>query len=101
MSQGTKILALVAALIAAPAAYANNACGDRTKIVTQLEVKYQESHRASGLETDTKMVEIWTSEANGSWTILVTQANGITCIAAAGRNWLDMPDEEIKRGEAS
>jgi len=47
------------------------------------------------------MVEIWTSEASGTWTILITQANGQTCVAAAGKNWLDMPVQEIKIGQAS
>jgi len=67
----------------------------------QLQAKYKETHRASGLESDTKMVEIWTSEASGTWTILITQANGQTCVAAAGKNWLDMPVQEIKIGQAS
>jgi len=83
------------------AAMAQTACGDRDKIVGQLQGKYNESHRASGLETDTKMVEIWTSGDSGTWTILITKANGQTCVAAAGRNWLDMPQEEIKLGQAS
>ena len=66
-------------------------CGARDRIVDQLKVKFQESHRASGLESDTKMIEIWTSDVSGSWTILVTQASGVSCIAAAGKNWLDVP----------
>ncbi len=82
-------------------AAAQTACGARDKIVGQLQAKYEESHRASGLETDTKMVEIWTSEASGTWTILITEANGQTCIAAAGKSWLDMPVQEIKVGQAS
>jgi len=85
----------------AGSAMAQTACGDRDKIVGQLASKYKETHRASGLETDTKMVEIWTSEASGSWTILITQANGQTCVAAAGKNWLDMPASDIKLGQAS
>lgn len=77
------------------------ACASRDKIVGQLSAKYQESHRASGLESDTKMVEIWTSPASGTWTILVTQANGITCIAAAGKNWLELKETDLALGAAS
>ena len=87
MKKGFKIVLMsaLAASLAGPA-IAQTACGDRDKIVGQLQAKYKESHRASGLETDTKMVEIWTSEASGTWTILITQANGISCVAAAGKN---------------
>ena len=76
-------------------------CGTRDSIVTQLKANFQESHRASGLESDTKMIEIWTSEASGSWTILVTKASGVSCIAAAGKNWLDMPATPMPVGKSS
>ena len=76
-------------------------CGSRDSIVAKLKANYQESHRASGLESNTKMIEIWTSEKSGSWTILVTQASGVSCIAAAGKNWLDMPQEKQVVGTAS
>ena len=83
------------------AANATEACGERSAIIDQLQGKYQENHVASGLESDSKMVEIWTSQASGTWTILVTQANGISCIAAAGKNWLDLPPEAMPLGTAS
>ena len=102
MFRGFKYIVCAIALASVPAsASAEAACGQRSTIVGQLQAKYKETHRASGLETDTKMVEIWTSAGSGTWTILITQANGITCIAAAGRNWLDMPETEIKLGQAS
>lgn len=86
--------ALIALSLLPAASHAGQpACGERAKIVDQLKIRFKETHRASGLESATKMVEIWTSESSGSWTILVTQASGITCIAAAGRNWLDMPKD--------
>lgn len=85
------IAGLVLGLMPSMAAAGQPTCGTRDSIVDQLKVKFKETHRASGLESDTKMIEIWTSETSGSWTILVTQASGVSCIAAAGRNWLDMP----------
>ncbi len=102
MKNGFKVLVLSACLTGvAGTAMAQQACGNRDKIVGQLQTKYKETHRASGLETDTKMVEIWTSEESGTWTISITQANGVTCVAAAGKSWLDMPASEIKLGQAS
>lgn len=77
------------------------ACADRASIVDQLKGKYQESHRASGLQTDKRLVEIWTSPASGSWTILITDVDGTSCIAAAGRAWLDLGDEAMGLGQSS
>lgn len=102
MKTGFRVILSVTGLaLSAPAALSQAACADRDKIVQQLETKYEETHKSSGLESDTKMVEVWTSDKNGTWTILITQANGTTCIAAAGRNWLDMPPTQIKLGKAS
>lgn len=72
-----------------PPAAAQMACGQREQIVTVLREKYAESHRASGLETDSKMIEIWASEETGTWTILVTRPDGVACVAASGQNWLE------------
>ena len=77
------LLATAFCLIPVLGQAAQPVCGTRDKIVDQLKVKFNESHRASGLESDTKMIEIWTSPKSGSWTILVTQASGVSCIAAA------------------
>jgi len=98
-----KLATMASVLAIAPvlANAAEPACAARDKIIGQLSAKYQESHRASGLESDTKMVEIWTSPTSGTWTILVTQANGITCIAAAGKNWLELTDTDLALGTAS
>lgn len=65
------------------------ACGTRSDIISQLAKTYHETHRATGLGTDTKLVEIWASAETGSWTILVTEASGKSCIAAAGEHWLE------------
>ena len=42
-----------------------------------------------GLEN---VIELYVSSA-GSWTILVTLTNGMSCIAAAGLNWTDTADQ--------
>ena len=102
MSSGVTVAAgLFVAAVSSQAALATEACATRSDIVDQLKGKYQETHRASGLQTDTKMVEIWTSPSSGSWTILVTSADGTSCIAAAGQNWLDLPSGSAPLGQAS
>lgn len=71
-------------------ASAQSLCEDRSEIVVKLKEIYQENHVASGLESGSKMVEIWTG-TNGTWTILITRASGISCVVASGDNWLDLP----------
>ena len=102
MNTGLRLLATLVAIAVIPGAVsAQSACGDRAKIIDQLQNKYLETHRASGLESDTKMVEIWTARDNSTWTILITRANGVTCVAAAGRNWLDLPATTAQLGQPS
>ena len=48
---------------------------------------------SGGLSSATKLVEIWATEDGATWTILLTEASGRTCIMAAGKDWLDMPIE--------
>ncbi|MEM9049773.1 MAG: hypothetical protein AAGC92_13760 [Pseudomonadota bacterium] len=85
------ILASVLTLnaVASPADAQQRNCGPRADIVKVLSQKYQEQHQASGLQSAAAMVEIWASEGSGSWTILVTHANGTSCIVASGQSWLE------------
>lgn len=86
-------LAAFVMTIASAPVQAQQVCGEREAIIDRLKGKYEENHRASGLQNKSTMVEIWTSEKTGSWTILVTRTNGVSCIAATGKNWLDYAAE--------
>lgn len=65
-------------------------CGDRAEIVGQLAQRYHEERRAGGLLSDRGVAELFVS-AKGTWTMLVTLANGKGCIIAAGQDWEDDP----------
>lgn len=75
----------------APPAMAQKKCGPRDQLVSQLTDTYQEVSRGVGLTSATQVVEIWASEKTGSFSVLVTYPNGMTCILAAGKNWIDKP----------
>ncbi len=94
-----RAIILLGALATAGPAFAAQFCAERDTIVDRLAQKYSESHQASGLQSATKMVELWTSSTTGSWTILITDAHGKTCIAAAGNSWLDMEDTAALPGQ--
>ena len=73
------------ALLAAPAS-AQSICGKRDEIVSRLESGYQEHNSAMGMSTNGGLVELYTSE-KGTWTLMLSQPNGVSCLIAAGENW--------------
>lgn len=73
--------------IATPAAAQSNICGKRDSIVERLQDKYGETRQSMGLQQNNGVLEVFASEASGSWTILVTMPNGMTCLVAAGDAW--------------
>ena len=79
-------LAFTAALPALASAQA--VCGARAQIVSTLGEKYLESRHGLGLvgKDGQGMMELFVSK-RGSWTMLMTMAQGTTCIIAAGQQW--------------
>ena len=75
----------------APAALAQVSCAPRDNIVTKLENTYGESRTGAGLKGTTSIYEIWASEDSGTWTILLTNPDGVSCIMASGEYWRDLP----------
>ena len=65
-------------------------CGERALIIDQLKTKYNETRQAVGLISNNGAAELFVSE-KGTWTMLVTDQAGITCIIAAGEAWDDAP----------
>ena len=85
----TRFLASVCLAFLLPVgAFAQGAvCGDRAAIIEKLSKKYGEHRVGLGLSRENGVVEIYTSEATGSWTILMSLPNGVTCLMAAGAAW--------------
>mmetsp|Transcript_18294 Transcript_18294/g.29182 ORF Transcript_18294/g.29182 Transcript_18294/m.29182 type:complete len:97 (-) Transcript_18294:12-302(-) len=75
---------------AAPPAIAAG-CADRDLVVERLQSKYSEAMVAGGLQgvQDNKMtmLEVWSSEKTGTFTVIMTNAQGVSCILAAGTDW--------------
>jgi len=61
-------------------------CSERKKFTSYLSEKYNEVPKAIGLVSNSGMMEVFVSE-KGTWSILMTTPNGITCLIAAGDNW--------------
>lgn len=63
------------------------ACGKRADMLAQLSTRYAEEPVAMGMATNGTLVEILASGGGGSFTILYTTAEGLTCMMAAGNDW--------------
>lgn len=62
-------------------------CGPRAAVIARLAEGFAETRRGIGLASDNAVVEVFASATTGSWTIIVTLANGMTCLIAAGENY--------------
>ena len=79
--------------VSAPSTPAQNAnmlnlemCGERNQVVGQLSSQFNETPMAVGQVDGNAVVEIFVSE-QGSWTILATGTDGVSCIVSAGENF--------------
>ena len=79
----TMIVASSASAIAMPQ------CGDRDHVIGSLSETYSEQHIASGFQSTAGLMEIWASDSDGTWTILLTRPDGQTCVVASGTHWLE------------
>ncbi len=80
-------------------AQAQTVCEKRADMVRDLEKIYREVRRGAGMAGAQAIVELYTNEATGSWTILQTTPNGVTCLVATGDNWHDEPAELTPTGD--
>ena len=65
-------------------------CGDHDKIVDVLGHKFKETRRVMGVVNSKAVMEIFMS-AQGTWTMVITDTRGMSCITAAGEEWQDVP----------
>ena len=61
-------------------------CGQRAGVVAGLERHYQEAQTALGLTAKGSLIELFVSPS-GSWTIIQTSPQGMSCVMAAGSRW--------------
>ena len=83
--------ALLIAGSASPAtADAQMMCGDRSKVADTLEQKYSETPVSIGLASNGSVIEVFAAPS-GTWTIIMTQPTGQSCLIGSGENWVDVP----------
>jgi hypothetical protein len=83
---------IVIAMSALPAAAGSPSCASRPELLKQLADKFHEQPAALGLTSNGSLIEVLTSDDGSTWTIMITQPKGPSCLVAAGASW-----EELKR----
>lgn len=78
-------LALAILIASALPAAAQMSCAPRAELLARVASKYREVPRLIGLTPQGNLVEIWASES-GTWTAVITQPSGQSCITAVGTN---------------
>jgi len=81
------LIAAVATTAFSAAAHAGAACGKRDDVLAQLSVRYKEAPVGIGLAGNGGLIELLTSSAGSTWTLIITLPNGPTCLLGAGQNW--------------
>jgi hypothetical protein len=79
-------------LAQAPPSGIGSACHSRTELTEMLNQRYAELPSALGVQADGQLIEVFVSEKGMSWTIVLTRADGWSCIVAVGEHWESLPD---------
>jgi hypothetical protein len=85
------LLGAVAAAAPTPARADPQVCGARAEILAELTKRYSEAPVAVGLANSGVLVEVLSSDKGSTWTIIVSQPDGTSCLVAAGKEWQDLP----------
>jgi hypothetical protein len=93
----------IGAVITALPAHAAN-CAARDQVVLRLQEQYSEQLTAGGLHSSTSkstLVEVWASPETGTFTVMLTSANGLSCILATGTDWYAQKAKAMREDTAS
>ena len=86
------VLAAVSLFCTAGVASAAAPCGRHDAVAKTLNTKFKEARRIMGVVNAHAVMEIFMSP-QGTWTVLVTDTTGTTCIIATGQDWQEVPIE--------
>ena len=97
----TALAATLGALVlVADRAHAEPRCGPRAEVLEMLGARYDETRRGIGVAGPTQVLEVFASH-EGTWTVLVTDPEGRSCMVASGRGWEDLREALPPEGEAA
>lgn len=81
------MLAAIALLNVEAASARPQICDTRLAIVKKLQSQFEESRQVIGSDKNGVVMELFANPNRGTWTILLTNKSGITCVVSAGQNF--------------
>jgi len=84
------VIAAISLASVAGKAEAAPQCGNHDKIIEVLGNKFKETRRVMGVVNAKAVMEIFMSP-QGTWTVVITDTSGLSCITASGEEWQDVP----------
>lgn len=75
-----------AAAVVSPTPVHAAECGKHENVIAFLGKKYKEQLQAMGLVSNKGFMQLFVAET-GTWTVILTTPQGISCIVAAGDNY--------------
>ena len=67
-------------------------CAPRANLLDYLASTFKEQHVGTGITQQGALMEIMASE-EGSWSIIISTPNGVSCLVAAGDDWQALSPE--------
>ena len=66
---------------------AQQPCDQRDNVLGLLAERYRELPIAVGVTSEGSLVEVLTDAKGGTWTIIVTSPEGLSCLVLSGEGW--------------
>ena len=64
-------------------------CAPREQVAQALAINHGEEPVSGGIHGGAALLEVFVSKSEKTWSIIITQADGTSCIVAAGTDWID------------
>jgi hypothetical protein len=74
-------------ILATHQGFAAPQCGPRAEVIAQLADRFGETRRAIGLASNNAVVEVFAASRTGTWTIIATLPEGLSCLVASGESY--------------
>lgn len=75
-------------ILAMDRAHAAAECGARQDVIQALETRFGETRRSVGLASGQALIETFASDTTHTWTIILSMANGTSCLLASGQAYV-------------
>ncbi|WP_319546143.1 hypothetical protein [Ruegeria conchae] len=62
-------------------------CAPRADVIKRSAQTYGETRRGIGIARQSAVMEVFASDQTGSWTIVVTLPEGVTCLIPSGQSF--------------